>query len=98
MVRSSAAAETLAFPGAFDDAFLLNHDLQRIMGHSIPILMLTEFEQLLNFLTHCRYTTERRRVFHISAVREAYQDGHVSHVGLIAVKQFLQCKGVLEVD
>lgn len=84
VTRSSTAGETLAFSDAFDHAYLMGHDLQRMLSQQVPILMMTDSEQLFHLLTRCRYTTERRLMVDISAAREAYNDGLISNVGLIS--------------
>jgi hypothetical protein len=72
IVRSSTARETLAFAEIFDAAFILRHDLSRMLGQHIPILMLTDSESLFKTLNRARYTTERRLLVDIAAARQAY--------------------------
>ena len=77
------AGETLAFVDAFDNAYILRNDLERMLGISMPLLMLTDSEQLFNVLTRARYTTEKRLMVDISATREAYSDHTITNIGLI---------------
>lgn len=83
VTRSSMAGETLAFAAGFDNAFLLLHDLQRMLGRKIPLLMFTDSRQLFDVLTRSNYTTERRLMVDIAAAREAYNDSTISNIGLI---------------
>jgi hypothetical protein len=84
VVRSSTAAETLAFAAAFDGSFIFRHDLARMLGRHIPLLMLTDSEALFKTLTKTRYTSERRLLVDIAAARQAYQMKEISNIGLIA--------------
>ena len=77
------AAETLAFVDGFDNAYLIRHDLERMLGRDIPLLMLTDCKLLFDALTRARYTTERRLMVDIASAREAYLDRTISNVGLI---------------
>lgn len=77
------AAETLAFTEAFDCAYLLKHDLQAILKRDLPLLMLTDSQQLFDVLTRSRYTSEKRLMVDISAAREAFEQSLISNVGLI---------------
>lgn len=83
VARSSMAAETLAFVDGFDNAYLIRHDLERMLGRDIPLLMLTDCKLLFDALTRARYTTERRLMVDIASAREAYLDRTISNVGLI---------------
>lgn len=83
VVRSSGAGETIALADAFDQAFILRHDLQRILGKEIPLLMLTDSKVLFDVITGNRYTTEARLMVDIAAVRETYNNRIISNIGLI---------------
>lgn len=83
VARSSMAAETLAFVDGFDNAFLIKHDLERILARHIPLLMMTDSKALFDVLTRARYTTERRLMVDIASAREAYAENLISNVGLI---------------
>lgn len=84
VTRSSTAGETVAFSDAFDNAFIILHDLEHMLGCTIPILMQTDSEKLFNVLTRAKYTTERRLMVDISAARGAHSDRLISNIGLIA--------------
>jgi hypothetical protein len=51
VTRSSMAPEALAFSDSFDHAFIIKHDLQRMLGREIPLLMLTVVQKQQNHLT-----------------------------------------------
>jgi hypothetical protein len=82
VTRSSMAAETLAFSNAFDNAFIIKHDIERMIG-PVHLLMLTDSKALFDVLTRTRYTTERRLMVDIAAAREAYHEQIISNIGLI---------------
>jgi len=80
VTRSSMAGETLAFSHGFDSAYLLQHDLQSMLGRKLPLLMLTDSLPLFNVLTRAKQTSERRLMVDISAAREAYNDRSISKI------------------
>jgi hypothetical protein len=77
------AAQTLAFADAFDNEFILKHDLQRMLGREIPLLMLTDSKFLFDVITSNRYTTEKRLMTDIAVILEAYNERIISNIGLI---------------
>jgi hypothetical protein len=83
VTRSSMAAEALAFADAFDHAFILKHDLQRILGREVPLLMLTDSKFLFDVITGNKYTTEKKLMADIASIREAYNDRTISNIALI---------------
>jgi hypothetical protein len=83
VARSSMASETLAFSHGFDSAFLLRHDLERVLGQTIPMVMFTDSKALFDILTRNKSSTERRLMVDVAAAREAYHDFVISNVGLI---------------
>ena len=83
VTRSSIAAENLAFVDGFGNAFILRHDLQRMLGRKILLLMLTDSKALFDVITGSDYTTEKRLMVDLAAIREAYNDRTISIIGLI---------------
>ena len=57
VTRSTMAAETFAFAHAFDSGYTLKAGLERILGKTIPILMLTDSQALFDVLTRAKHTT-----------------------------------------
>jgi hypothetical protein len=76
------AAETPAFSNAFDNAFIIKHDIERMIG-SVHYLMLTDNKALFDVIAWTRCTTERRLMVDIAAAREAYHERIISNIGLI---------------
>ena len=68
------AAETLTFVDGFDNAFILRHDLQRMLGRGIPLLMLTDSKAPFDVITGSKYTTEKILIVDLAAIREAYNE------------------------
>ena len=83
VTRSSMAAETLAFVDGFDNAFILRHDLQRMLGKGVPLLMLTDAKALFDVIIGSKYTPEKRLMVDLAAIREAYNERTISNIGLI---------------
>lgn len=83
VTRSSFAGETIALADAFDNVFLLQHDLQRILGKPVPILVMTDSKLLFDVITGNRTTSEARQMVDVAAVREAYNQQIIPNVALI---------------
>jgi hypothetical protein len=83
IVRSSMAAETLAFGAAFDAAFTLRQELSRLVGRHIPLVMLTDSAGLFDAITRDRRTTEARLMLDLYAARQAYKNKELENVALI---------------
>jgi hypothetical protein len=76
------AAKTLAFSNAFYNAFIIKHDIERMIV-PVHLPMLTDSKALFDVLTRTRYTTERRLMVDIAAARESYRERILSNIGLI---------------
>lgn len=83
MSRSVMGAEVLAFADGFDYAYLLRHDLQSVIGHSLPLAILTDSESLFKTIVKSTTTTEKRLMIDIREAREAYGKQEISDVGWI---------------
>lgn len=77
------AGETLAFPDALDNSFMVKHELQRMLGNNVPLLMLTDSKILFDVITGNRYITENRLKIDFTPKRQAYNSGHIANIGLI---------------
>ena len=69
---------------AFDQAFFLKHDLQRILGKPIPLFLLTDSKVLFDDITGNKYTTEACLMVDISALRQVYHDRTIPNIGLLS--------------
>lgn len=83
VVSSTMAGEALAFISGCDSAFLLRHDTPIMLGTKIPIIILTDSNQVFDVLTRAKYTTEKRLMVDIAAARQAYNERIISNIGLI---------------
>lgn len=54
-----------------------------MLGRNILLLMVTDSKVLFDFITGNQYTTEKRLMVDIAAVREAYNDGVIENIGFI---------------
>ena len=86
IVRSIMASEVFAFSAAFDQAFVIRHDIQLIMGTPIPVMMFTDSKQLFDVITRASHTTAKRLMIEIMAAREAYNRYEISNLGLVSGK------------
>jgi hypothetical protein len=91
------AAETLAFVDAFDNAYILRHELSRMVGRDLPLLMMIDSRALFDVTTRSRYTTERRLMIGIAAACEAYNDRTMCNIGLIR-SEFNPADGLTKVS
>lgn len=83
VVRSIMAGEVYAFANAFDEAFIIKHDLERVYKQRVPLTMLTDSKQLFDVITRASHTTEKRLMIDIAAAREAYNRNEITNVGLV---------------
>ena len=83
IVRSTTAAEALAFANGFDISYAIQADLGRILRTEPPIVIITDSEILFNILTRRRLTTERRMMVDLLATRNAYANQEISNILLI---------------
>ena len=83
VTRSTMAAETFAFADAFDAAFSLKHNLERLLGRHIPLVMLKDSQALVDVLTRAKYTTDKRLMIYVAASRQAYNNKEVDNIALI---------------
>lgn len=83
VVRSIMAGEVYAFSAAFDEAFIIRYDLEQLYGCHFPINIFTDAKQLLDVVTKATHPTEKRLMVNIAAVRQAFNRGDTSNVGLI---------------
>ena len=83
VVRSTTAAEALAFATGFDACFAIQADLSKILQATIPIVMITDSQILFNILTRRRLTTERRMMVDLLATRNSYANREISNILLI---------------
>lgn len=74
------AGEGYAFADAFDAAYIVNHDLERIYRQHLPLIMLTDSKQMYDVVTRASQTTKKRLVVDVAAAREAYKRNEISHV------------------
>jgi len=84
VVHFIMAGEVYAFTAAFDEAFIIRYDLERLYGRHIPINIFTDSKQLFDVVTKGSHPTEKRLMVDVAAARQAYTRHDISNVGLIA--------------
>jgi hypothetical protein len=83
VTRSTMAAEILAFVDAFDKAFIIRHELSRMLSKDILLLMMTDSRALFDVITRARYTTERTLMVDVAAALESNSDRTMINIGVI---------------
>ena len=83
MSRSVLGSETMAFADAFDMAFVIKIDLERMLGNSIPISMVTDSLSLFDVVTRASVFAEKRLLIDIEAVKGAYKSNEIETVGFV---------------
>ena len=83
VVKSIMAVEVYALADAFDAAFIIKHDLERIYDQHLPLVMLKDSKQMFDVITRASHTTEKRLMIDVAAAREAYKRYEISNVGLV---------------
>ena len=53
------AAEISAFADAFDAAYAIKFDLEKVLNKTIPLLMFIDSKALFDVITRSKYTTEK---------------------------------------
>jgi hypothetical protein len=78
------AAETLAFSGGFDAAYLVRHQLKELLRIHVPLHIYTDSQSLFDIMVSERRTKEGRLMIDIHAARQAYRRREIDNIGLIA--------------
>lgn len=81
--RSTLGSETMALADAFDVAYSLMHDMQRVMGQRVPITILTDSLSLFDVISKATTTLEKRLMIDIASVKEAYMKHELEKLGFI---------------
>lgn len=72
VVRSIMAGEICSFMAAFDAAYMIEKDLQTLMGSAIPLFLFTDSKQLSDTVTKRKRTTEKRLMIDILVTCQSY--------------------------
>lgn len=78
------SGKVIEFSAAFDVAYVLKHDLERILCHTIPRKMFTDSKKLLYVIKRASHTTEKRLMIDVATVLEAYNSFDITNVGFVA--------------
>lgn len=73
----------MALADAFDVAYSLKHDMQRIMRKRVPITIFTDSLSLFDVTSKATTTLEKRLMIDIESVREAYVNRELEKLGFI---------------
>ena len=81
--RSVLGCETMAFADAFDVAFAIRHDLERMIGNKVPISMFTDSLSLFDVMTKATIKTEESLMIDLTVVQECYNNSKLDQIGFI---------------
>jgi Reverse transcriptase (RNA-dependent DNA polymerase) len=83
VTRSVLGGEILAFADAFDCAYTLRKDIEKMLGRKVPLSLLTDSKSLFDIITKSSSTLEKRLMIDVAAARESYANEELSDIGLI---------------
>nr|AHF58602.1 polyprotein [Chondrus crispus] len=83
VTHSSLAGEIMGFSFAFDAAFIIKHDLEEITTRTFPLKMMTDSRALFDMVTRNSYSTERRLMIDMAAIRQSYQRREIDGIAHI---------------
>ena len=83
MSRSVLGSETMAFAHSFALAFIIGHEIQRMMNIKIPIMMFTDSLSLFDVITKASTTVEKSLMIDLEVVEKAYQQIEMEQIGFI---------------
>ncbi len=82
--RSVLSAEVLAFSAYFDYAYTLGHDLSKIIGKRVPVLLFTDSRSIFDTITKLSTVSEKRLLIDIACLRQAYAQGDIDNLGHVS--------------
>lgn len=83
VLHSFLGGETYAFANAFDAAYMILHDISKMIGLPLELTMITDSLSLLQVLFNYSNTTERILMTDIQTSPEAYEKFEIWHVGWV---------------
>ena len=83
VTRSAMAAEVIAFSDMADAAVTLSKEVERTLGRTIALQLLTDSKCLFDVISKGSRTSERRLMLDIASSRESFRVGDISDIGLV---------------
>eukprot|EP00173_Palmaria_palmata_P005315 Plantae.Rhodophyta-Palmaria_palmata.ctg9188.p1 GENE.Plantae.Rhodophyta-Palmaria_palmata.ctg9188~~Plantae.Rhodophyta-Palmaria_palmata.ctg9188.p1 ORF type:complete len:200 (+),score=23.27 Plantae.Rhodophyta-Palmaria_palmata.ctg9188:260-859(+) len=77
VTRSITGAEKMALADAFDSAYLLKHDLQSMLGVSMPMAIFMDSLSVLEVLTKATMPREKRFAIDVEALKDCNKRGEL---------------------
>ena len=87
VTRSVLGGEVYAFAEGSDNAYIIPHDIERILRRKIPLSMFGDSKSLFDVLIKNSYTTECRMMIGLNSAREFYEANEISDVGFVRTDQ-----------
>eukprot|EP00173_Palmaria_palmata_P000047 Plantae.Rhodophyta-Palmaria_palmata.ctg10239.p1 GENE.Plantae.Rhodophyta-Palmaria_palmata.ctg10239~~Plantae.Rhodophyta-Palmaria_palmata.ctg10239.p1 ORF type:complete len:245 (+),score=21.58 Plantae.Rhodophyta-Palmaria_palmata.ctg10239:319-1053(+) len=82
--QSAMAAEACAFADTFDAAYVLKHELDRLLGRDVSLQMLIDSKQVFEAISHSTRTKERRVMIDLAATKQAFERTEITDLGLVS--------------
>lgn len=80
-LRSVLGRETYAFADGFDQAYVIRHDLSKMLRKKLPLTILTDSKSLFQFITSSlTVTSEKRLMVDVLETKQADDNGEISDV------------------
>lgn len=83
VVRAVLVKATYAIAEYFDAAYILKHDLERMLNKKVQITLLTDSEILFNIIVKSTTTTEKRWNIDVRAARQVFENKEMFNIGWI---------------
>lgn len=77
------AAESIAFADCLDAAISLRIEIERLLGRTVPLEMLTDSRQLFDAVCNSTRTKERRLMIDLAAAKESFWRKEITDLGFI---------------
>uniref|UniRef100_A0A7S0BSR8 Uncharacterized protein n=1 Tax=Rhodosorus marinus TaxID=101924 RepID=A0A7S0BSR8_9RHOD len=91
VTRSVLGAEVLAFVEALDEAYILRHLLNDLLGTCVPIEVYTDSKSIFDTVMKANVPQEKRLVIDLASIRENYRTDETQRIGFVS-KQAKPCR------
>lgn len=76
-IKSTTAAEGLAFAEGLENAIFLQEMLQELLGEKVPIIGFTDSKNLVATVNSTKHVAEKRLRLDVAGIREMVENGTV---------------------
>lgn len=84
VVHSILRGDLYTFADVYDYAFLLRHDLAKLVRHRLPVVLFTDYMSLFSILIHTNtVSTEKMLMIDIVILPQAFETRDITYIGCI---------------